>query len=127
MPTAPVSNTDSKTRLEQFFTENVTTPTNEPTRARRDPTQFRSEATRNEIDQLSSQARVSNVLQTARQRLESALQRMVTSTPAQTRVAIANLPIPTPPPQPTIAQSAALIQMDYTKVNKALPQMYQAI
>jgi hypothetical protein len=103
----PVSNTDSKNRLEQFFTENVSTNNSASARPVRDPKKFRSEATRNEIEELGAQQRVSNVLQNARQRLENALQRIATTAP--TRMPIANLPLTPPPPPPqrsTLSQSA---------------------
>lgn len=101
----PVSNTDSKKNLEEFFNENLATSNNNAASAAKpvkDPKKFRSEATRNEIEELSNSARVSNVLLTARQRLENALQRITRSS--------ANIPIsiPTPPPlASTLNQSAA--------------------
>ena len=96
----PVSNTDSKKNLEEFFNENVAASNDTATRPIKDPKKFRSEATRNEIEELSSQARVSNVLLTARQRLENALQRMTLST--------TTVPISLPTAhQPTLNQSAA--------------------
>ena len=95
----PVSSTDSKNNLQRFFTENIA-PSNDTSRPLRDPTKFRSEATKNEIESLVSQQRVSNVLHTARQHLESALQRMVTTTRAP-------LSFTAVPPSLPLNQSAA--------------------
>lgn len=106
----PVSSTESKNRLEQFFTQAMSS--NDPSTAppARDPAQFRSEVTRTEIEELSSRQRVSSILQSARQRLESTLQRFVDATasrpaPAPLLAVVSTPSMPPPPPLPVASLS----------------------
>ena len=88
--------------MEQFFIENISSSNENasaaPQKPKKDPKQFRSEATKNEIEQLCSQQRVSNVLLTARQRLENALQRMTVSA----ATIPVNISAPPAPPLPQL-------------------------
>jgi hypothetical protein len=112
----PVSSTETKTRLEEFFVNTINA--NDSTNHRRNnPDVFRSDNMRNEIEVLGSQRRVSSILQSARQRLEATLQRFATPSPP-TRPAPTQ--VQSTVEQPTLNQSATYtngLQTSSTSIN----------